>query len=215
MSNTLTTRFDRIYATNEWGNGSGDGSRAVHTRGYVAFLERFLAERRVSSVVDLGCGDWQFSRDVDWGAAEYRGYDLVASVIETNRARYAKPGVSFHVYSGDPAQVPGADLLIVKDVLQHLSNDTIRGLMPLFARFRYALVTNCVSPRGETLNEDVPDGGFRQLDLRAAPFSLDAAEVYSFTNARRWPKSWLRGPKWRKSVLLIDNTASSKERNHR
>jgi hypothetical protein len=68
---------------------------------------------------------------------------------------------------------------------------------------------------GETLNADVADGGFRPLDLRKAPFSLDAGEVYSFTDARRWPKSWFRGPKWRKSVLLVENTATTGERNHR
>lgn len=57
----MSKRFEEIYATNEWGHGSGEGSLPVHTRGYVAFLQAFLAEKNITSVVDMGCGDWQFS----------------------------------------------------------------------------------------------------------------------------------------------------------
>jgi SAM-dependent methyltransferase len=215
VATALQARFDRIYATNQWGAGSGNGSLPVHTHGYIALLERFLTERRIESVIDMGCGDWQFSRLVDWRGAEYRGYDVVSAVIEANTKAFGRPGVSFHGYDGDPRKLPSADLLIVKDVLQHLSDDRINATLAELPRYRYALLTNCVNVSGETLNADVADGGFRPLDLRKAPFSLDAAEVYSFTDARRWPKSWFRGPKWRKSVLLVENTATTRERNHR
>lgn len=147
MATALQARFDRIYATNQWGAGSGNGSLPVHTHGYIALLERFLTERRIESVIDMGCGDWQFSRLVDWRAAEYRGYDVVSSVIEANTKAFGRPGVSFHGYDGDPRKLPSADLLIVKDVLQHLSDDRIDATLAQLPRYRYALLTNCVNVR--------------------------------------------------------------------
>ena len=57
---------------------NGGVNRVKHhgatTRGYVKSLHA-LAERRIRTVVDLGCGDWQFSKYVDWRGIEYHGYD--------------------------------------------------------------------------------------------------------------------------------------------
>jgi len=58
----MQERFERIYADNEWQYGSGEGSLPIHTKGYIAFIESFVANHEVKSVVDLGCGDWQFGR---------------------------------------------------------------------------------------------------------------------------------------------------------
>jgi SAM-dependent methyltransferase len=65
-----------------WGAGSGPGSASHETIAYRAFLQGFLQWNRVRSVVDLGCGDWQFSRFIDWSGVDYTGVDVVAPVIE-------------------------------------------------------------------------------------------------------------------------------------
>ncbi len=201
--------FDEIYRTNAWNDGSGQGSVMKHVRGYARFLERFVRERGVRSVVDMGCGDWQFSRTIDWGGAGYHGFDVVASVIEQNRREHAREGVAFSHYSGDPAELPAADLLIVKDVLQHLSNERVHALLPHVSRYRWALLTNCVDPWGETVNGDTEDGGFRYLDLRRAPFHLDAEEVYVFSK-RMFPlRRLVQRPRWRKRVLLAENAGAA------
>lgn len=203
----MNTRFEEIYSKNEWGHGSGEGSLPIHTSGYAAFLERFLVERKISSVVDMGCGDWQFSKNIRWNAVQYHGFDVVSSVILNNQSRYTTENIKFHLYSGDAAELPSADLLIVKDVLQHLSNERVLSFLPTFARFKYALLTNCVNPKGPTLNQNIEDGDFRYLDLRLPPFNLNATEVYSFTNSMNPIKRLLRGPQWLKRVLLLESAA--------
>src|SRR5207302_753558 len=116
------------------------------------------------SVVDFGCGDWQFSQLIDWSATQYLGCDIVPSVVAENRRRFERPNVKFVELSGDHVDLPTADLLIVKDVLQHWSNDAVLGFVPTLKRYRHVLVTNCVHPLGgETVNTDIPDGGFRPL----------------------------------------------------
>ena len=83
--------------------------------------------------------------------------------------------------------LPSGDLCIIKDVLQHLSNDSVsRFLRVLQRKFRLALITNDIThvDRGGWRilwkrtsiepNTDIPDGGYRPLRLRNAPFFLSA-----------------------------------------
>src|SRR5689334_13257574 len=134
-------------------------------------LQNFLRDRQIRSVVDLGCGDWQFSQYIDWSGIQYTGVDLVPSVVEQNQARFAKSNVRFQLYDGDFSRLPRADLLIAKDVLQHWSNKTVHEFLPTLQRYPYSLITNCINPRGPTRNIDIPDGGYRYLDLRLPPFN--------------------------------------------
>ena len=197
--------FERIYATNQWTYGSGEGSLPPHNRVYARFLEDFIRTRGVRSVLDMGCGDWQFSRLIDWGGARYLGLDVVESVVQTNKERFERPGVEFRRYSGDPGDLPGADLLIAKDVVQHWSNASIQRWLPVIQNYRWALITNCVSPRRPfTRNTNIADGGFRPLDLRKAPFHLRAKKVLTFTNHRAG-LARLMPPKFKKMTLLVEN----------
>jgi SAM-dependent methyltransferase len=199
----MRERFEQIYATGEWGNGSGEGSAAIHTGGYVRTLQNFIRDNRIRSVVDLGCGDWQFSRHIDWSGVHYRGYDLVESIVDRDRDEFSAPNIEFHVFSGSFLDLPPADLLLVKDVLQHWSNKAVTSFLPVLRSYPYSLITNCVNPRGPTENIDINDGDFRYLDIRLPPFSIEAEEVYSFTNFRSAWRRLLEQPRWRKKVLLV------------
>jgi 2-polyprenyl-3-methyl-5-hydroxy-6-metoxy-1,4-benzoquinol methylase len=174
-------------------------------------LQAFLRKHRFQSVVDMGCGDWQFSRLIDWSGISYQGFDVVSSVITSNRAQFSSSSVSFNLYSGNGDELPSADLLIVKDVLQHLSNKNIAAFLPNTRKYKYCLITNCVNPNGETTNTDIEDGGFRYLDLRLPPFSVDAEEVLSFANHRPSIVSLFTKPRWKKKVLLLPQKSALTE----
>lgn len=198
----MNKRFEEIYAKNEWLHGSGEGSLPQHTKGYARFLEKYVSENKIKSVVDMGCGDWQFSKDISWGDAKYHGFDVVPSVIERNTRIYSTGQVCFSLYSGDPAELPSADLLIVKDVLQHLSDATVHQALKNFDRYAQILITNCVNPRGSTINRDISDGEFRYLDVRLSPFNFDSIEAYSFQPEGTFLERLRNRPRWRKKVLL-------------
>ncbi len=57
---------------------------------YRAFVQQFMSRNSVRSVVDLGCGEWQFSRLIDWTGVRYLGVDVVPAVIEKNRPRFRR-----------------------------------------------------------------------------------------------------------------------------
>jgi hypothetical protein len=169
----------------------------------VSFLQKFFRKHRISSVADFGCGDWQFSRSINWGDIEYRGYDIVSSVIAENRHRYQTGRISFHEIEPPYDDFPPADLLIAKDVFQHWSDEAIFAFLPVLAKFRYSLITNCVDPAGKAENQSTVDGGFRYLDLRLRPFLVPAREVFSFTNHRSLRNRIFGKPVFLKKVLLV------------
>jgi SAM-dependent methyltransferase len=220
----LADQFDYIYTNNIWRCGSGEGSLLFHTGGYIRFLESFIKKYDVKTIVDLGCGDWQFSCQVDWNDAQYLGLDIVRSVIERNRALYSKPGVSFELSPERFDELPAADLLIVKDVLQHWSAERIHNFLPYIYRYPLALITNCSSPRprrfwrktATTEHQDIEDGDFRRLDIRNAPFFVKSDVVYSFGDKKPLLDMLrLRPEKWRKTVLLVKNDHAEQHTKHR
>jgi SAM-dependent methyltransferase len=176
--------FEHIYRNDLWHGGSGPGSLPSVNRPYIRFLHSFLRHNRIASVVDLGCGDWQFSRHVNWGDARYLGLDVVPHVLERNRGRYGSPTIEFRESPADANDVPAADLLLIKDVFQHVSNAKVRSYVEVFPKFKYVLVTNCIQKSRHLMNTDIEDGGFRPVDLRLPPFSQPMASVLEFGSKR-------------------------------
>src|SRR3989338_4932018 len=134
--------FEKIYQSNKWHVGSGEGSLTQFTKGYRDFLERFLRQHDIHSVLDFGCGDWQFSRYIDWGNCHYHGVDVVPSVIENNKKMYETANRHFSLVNTE-TPLEHADMLLVKDVLQHWSNERILAFLPRIRTCAYALITNC------------------------------------------------------------------------
>lgn len=175
----LREKFEAIYQEDEWTNGSGPGSMPKHTIEYRAFLSKFLSENAITSVTDLGCGDWQSTRLIDWTGIHYIGLDVVEWLVDRNNARFGAANIEFR-HLTDLDQLPGGDLCICKEVLQHLPNDVIQAHLGAIAeRYRFALITNFVEPEWEA-NVDIGIGGGRPLKLEAAPFNARGCNVFSY-----------------------------------
>ena len=176
---TLGDHFERIYETDAWGDGSGPGSSPEATIEYRAYLSRFLEENSVRTVTDLGCGDWRFSRFIDWSGVYYVGVDAAPSVVARNSARFASSNIRFEAFRSYEA-LPGGDLLLAKEVLQHLPADEIAACLDAVrTKYRFALLTNAVTPRLNA-NRDIGPGEFRPLRLQDAPFRARGATVFTY-----------------------------------
>jgi SAM-dependent methyltransferase len=182
--------FTNIYknaawGTNEVGEGSsGLGSRLENAKEYVTFLQNFMQEQEVNSVVDVGCGDWGLSRYVDWKELEYQGYDVVKEVIEKNQAQFSSQTIRFHHADVLFTNLPAADLMICKDMMQHLRNDDILSLLYQVHKFKHCLITNDVHPQTLTSkNNDLPiRGGHRYLDLCKPPFNVAGTKILTYVS---------------------------------
>ena len=56
----------------------------------------------------MGCGDWQFSKLIDWSGIDYHGFDVAPVVISNNVDQFASDNVSFSHYSGNADELPAA-----------------------------------------------------------------------------------------------------------
>lgn len=172
--------FDEIYRSSAWGIGSGSGSTELRTRSYRNFLQSFMALNRVSSVLDLGCGDWQFSEHIDWSSVHYTGID-VSNVVLVNTKRFSRDGIEFLHLDACVDPLPNADLLIAKDVFQHWSNQDVSTFLPRLQGFRFALITNGFATSGDhRTNTDIQPGRWRPIDVSTQPFNLPGAYVFEF-----------------------------------
>ena len=183
-------RFERIYERGDWGKDakgkgvSGPGSTLAATRQYRAFLQDFLAANRIRSVVDAGCGDWEFSQKINWKGIDYLGLDIVPAVVEANRRRFGSANVRFAVADIVRGDLPPADLLIVKDVLQHLSNADIALVLKKLQGYRHVLIVNDVRPDTLTAEPtDIATGGYRLLDVTRPPYSVPGMKVLTWRAA--------------------------------
>jgi len=185
--------FTGIYTHAVWGRNkdgvgfSGLGSEYEETVEYRSFLQQFLKEKNIKSVVDIGCGDWEFSQYIDWSGIHYIGYDIVEWVIQKNIQQFVRPGISFIYANFLNIELPEADLLLCKHVLQHLSNEDIFKLIPQLRKYKYCLITNETDPRILTsLNYDnQPDHRARRLDLTRSPFNLSGIKVLNY-RTKKW-----------------------------
>lgn len=175
--------FEEIYDHRKWGDGvnvplSGPGSSMEYTATLRATLPFLIQKFKIETILDAGCGDMTWMQHVPLpDNVYYHGVDIVESVIEKNKA-LERPNFSFSVGDIVEDKMERADLVICRDVLFHLSNKSIGNFLSNFldSDSDYLLTT---SHTGILRNEDIADGGFRYLNLRAPPFHLPARELWS------------------------------------
>lgn len=145
--------FETIYREDRWNGGSGPGSDLGFCRPLIAWLRSYIRERRIRSLVDLGCGDLQWMPDALAGLdVRYTGLDAVRHLIQAHRQRFS--GWTFatvDVATCDPAALPLADLYWAKDVLQHWPDAAIVTFLDALFAARpraHVVVANCSGQSG-------------------------------------------------------------------
>jgi SAM-dependent methyltransferase len=179
------------------GPGSGKVSDALYTASFRKALVDFMQEHDVKSVLDYGCGDAQFAKQVDWGERDYIGVDIVPAAIErATRECTGRPNMTFECIPPETWEPPRVDLALCKDVLIHVPNSEI----VLIARKLLLAAKNVLFVQDRPSldhNVDGIRGGYRGIDLSAAPFGLHGSIVYQFERSRRFPDDkiafWVRG----------------------
>ena len=179
--------FDDIYERAQWGRNrkglgtSGSGSTLNATLLYRVFLQCLLKANAIRSVVDAGCGDWEFSQTVDWSGIDYKGYDVVERVIVQNTQRFAAANIQFFHGSVVELDLPAADLIICKHVLQHLPTRDVQQVLAKLKKYKHILLTNGVDHQTLSApNVDIVVGGYRPLDPTRPPFNLPGVKMLTY-----------------------------------
>lgn len=187
--------FEYIYKTGAWGRSSdpvdryfsGTGTRvSVHSDCYVQALRTFLEPFSSKlNAVDIGCGDFITGSKIRGFCANYVACDVVSGLIDFNKTRFSDLDVDFRVLDAVNDALPEGEVVFIREVLQHLSNDDISKIIAKVARtYRYAVITECLpSTEGFTPNLDKvtsdkirPNVNGSGVVLTQAPFNLVAKE---------------------------------------
>ncbi len=169
--------FDEIYKNKIWMCGdvlSGAGSDPYSAKDYIEYLTKF----KDRNVLDLGCGDLSiYSNNIFFKS--YVGVD----VVDIKKYKTLPNNIQLVQSSIDDLDFNkyNFDLIILKDVLQHLSNDRICHILNKLVSVNVeTLITNDFN--FNSINLDCVDGEHHYLNMELSPFTLTPKETYDWTS---------------------------------
>lgn len=189
--------FTEIYEKKLWGEAtdgrkycSGSGTEDSNVEKYIEALRDFNNENEIKSIFEIGCGDFTVMESIlSQSDVNYIGSDIVKSVTEHLSDSYGSKNVKFvHMDAITSKKFPPADLCIIRQVLQHLSNEQISEIIRKIKDYKYVIITEHLPLNPKCKNGDKIASGYIRLQnprtsgvyLDAPPFSLKCKILLSY-----------------------------------
>jgi len=167
-------RFSKIYENGIWfankESASGSGSTLGVTMQVRMWLPELIKKYNIETLVDVGCGDFNWMKEVDLGCG-YIGTDIVKSVIEENIKHHQKENVTFIHSNAIEDKIPDGDIVLCRDVLFHLSYEDGKKLIENIKKSKAKFLVT-TSHKEMTLNKDIYTGNFRKICLEIEPYNF-------------------------------------------
>jgi len=170
----IRAAFTQLYRSRGWlepESVSGPGSTLRRTHVIRRELPALFRDLHVRSVLDAGCGDFNWFQAMELELDRYVGVEVVEELVAINQERYGTDRRQFASLDVTRDDLPRVDLIFCRDCLVHLKNGQIRAALRNFRRSgsTYLLATTFT---GDHPNEEAPLGGWRPVNLERAPFNL-------------------------------------------
>lgn len=161
---------------------------------YIFEIKNFLLSLpKRPDVVDLGCGDFVIGSKLRKFCNKYIAVDIFDELINYNKKKYQDLNVDFRILDITSEELPSGDVCFVRQVLQHLSNESIVNFVKAIKnKYKYLIITeHFPSSKNFVANLDKPTGPDVRLYDKSAviltkpPFNLrvikdtDVCETYS------------------------------------
>lgn len=187
MNENIKSKFTEIFERETWKSGesvSGSGSDKPQTRRVVDQLVAYIQSSGVESIVDAACGDMAWQPEIVERLTDAKnnvhfvGLDVVDDIVSRNRIRFHDaPRFDFNVGDLTADEIPACDLLIVRDVFVHFTDEMIFSAIDNVIRsdVKFVMITSFMNRF-----ENVPNDGeswfkidfWRPVNLCVAPFNL-------------------------------------------
>jgi hypothetical protein len=181
--------MNQIYELKLWGgtafdfySGSGSHDEKI-INPYLYSIIYFLETHHKSLIVcDLGCGDFNIGKHLTKYSKKYIAIDIVENLINRNKKLYQEHNLEFHCLDISKDELPHGDCIILRQVLQHVSNTETQNIVKKIAVYKYIILTEHI-PMGNFIpNKDIISGqGIRikqnsGVNILEAPFNLKIKE---------------------------------------
>jgi hypothetical protein len=172
---TVLRTFTAFYEQNLWEGQtrSGEGSTTEAAANIIREVPLLLGDLGVKSMLDIPCGDFNWMSQIDLGAVDYTGADIVVALVALNQARFGQSGRRFVNLDILAGPLPCVDLILCRDLFLHLPIPMIfSALETIVASGSRWLLTSHYSWRGIQINYDIAEifVGGRRVNLEEAPF---------------------------------------------
>lgn len=182
--------FTFIYQNKIWGAGkeeqqeyySGPGSHdKKYVEPYCDMVKNFISQNNISTVVDIGCGDFNVASKWLNENITYIGVDIVQGLIDHHIERYGTDNIHFQCIDVVDEDLPDAELCLVRQVLQHLSNKEVSLILNKLKKYKYVIITEHITQKesASKYNIDKTHGNHIRVNnqsglyLDEAPFNLN------------------------------------------
>jgi len=177
--------MEQIYDLHLWGGKefdfySGEGSHHPKiVQPYLSVVTTVLQTFKQPPIIcDLGCGDFNIGKHFVRLSKYYIGIDIVANLINRNKNKFVFNNLEFQCLDIAKDSLPKANVLIIRQVLQHLSNKEIIDVVKKMYNYSYVILTEHLPLGTYNANLDIISGqGIRLkknsgVHLLKAPFCL-------------------------------------------
>ena len=181
--------MQQIYDQHLWGGSaydfySGEGShkKEILKPYFDAVSKFFKSFNGQLTVCDLGCGDFNVGRHLIEYFQTYIAVDIVDNLIERNKSLFKYPNLEFNCLDIVEDPLPKSDCAILRQILQHLSNDEIMKISKKLKDYKYLIITEHLPLGDFVANRDIVTSmGNRTkyhsgVNLLQDPFNLDVKE---------------------------------------
>ena len=158
---TVEQSFTKIYNEKRWGNVKGldfFSGRGSHDKNiimpYINVITNLIQGKNLT-ILDLGCGDFNVGSKLAPFAKHYIAADIVEKLIMHNSIKFSYlSNTNFIKLSIAEEQWPDSDVVILRQVLQHLSNYEILNILPKIYNYKYLIITEAIPNKDFQANED-------------------------------------------------------------
>ncbi|WP_255449855.1 class I SAM-dependent methyltransferase [Seonamhaeicola sediminis] len=157
--------MNQIYEKHLWGGNEFDFYSGVGSHNpdiinpYLETVITFLKSFETPLLVcDLGCGDFNIGKHLAPHTKKYIAIDIVKPLVERNKRLFKEAHLEFHCLDISKDELPFADCIILRQVLQHLSNSEIEKIIKKLINYKYIILTEHI-PMGNFIpNVDIISG---------------------------------------------------------
>jgi hypothetical protein len=188
-SQTAEEAFSAVYRRGHWGKSSNPAEKFYSGSGShdVAAVRNFIATQQEQlNAVDLGCGDFSVGSQLQSLFKNYTACDVVPDLIKHNSEKFKSLGVVFRQLDIIKDPLPPGDIVFIRQVLQHLSNEDIQNIVSKVSKiYRYLVLTehlpannNFLPNKDHRTGRDVRIANNSGIVLTEPPFNFRAKREF-------------------------------------
>jgi SAM-dependent methyltransferase len=150
----------------------GPGSHLLNAKETIIFINNFLTNYNIKSMLDLGCGDWNWFKNIELNDIKYEGWDACDTMISDNRTKFGRHNIQFFKKDIISENYNTTDAIICRDVLFHLTvNNALTVIEKVKKSCKY-FITTSFNDVSENIGIGSKGWGFYRINTNIKPFNL-------------------------------------------